>query len=297
MRAENVLILRATLILGLAATAHSFGSTPDDHAKFYCTDAEVFATAEDTDATDAQVGAQEGSFLWCGHANSCTDYPSGIVGAIFGGNTTSCNGEGGKVALACDGSDFTSDGSPNPTVAAMLKHFCPLKCGGCDSVCTDKPDLLGANAAAFGSASTCMDMMYPAEWMKTDVQDVMVDPECDDTPGYTDAQTYTCASWAGACVSQTAANYGYTDSQFEDIVANCPVSCGTCPMVPEVNASGEPVYVWEKTGEHCDLDSTVPPSGSDLSTYYCDTSQLMSKCESIFRIGCATMSGICEPCS
>jgi len=289
------------------ATAHSFGSTPDDHddhddhisppappaadAKFYCTDAEVFATAEETNTTDAQVGAQEGSFLWCGLANPCTDYPPGIVGAIFGGAT--CNGEGGTTALACDGSDF-NNGSAHPTVAAILKHFCPLKCGGCDSVCTDKPDMLEANAAAFGSPSTCMDMMYPAEWMKTDVQDVMADPTCEDTPGYTDAFTYTCADWAGGCVNDPS--YGYTDSQFEDMVANCPATCGTCPMVPAVDASGEPFYVWEKTGEHCDLDSTVPPSGSDLSTYYCDTSQLISKCESLFRVGCATMSGICEAC-
>jgi len=48
-----------------------------------------------------------------------------------------------------------------------------------------------------------------------------VDP-CVDFPGYA-FDGFSCAEWTGYCVNDPS--YGYTDSQFEELLANCPVSC------------------------------------------------------------------------
>ena len=70
------------------------------------------------------------------------------MATIFGNGLE--NGGKGCSSLVCDGSMVVSV-DPNPTIAVLIKAWCPAKCGGCDDACDDKPSMLEANQASFGT--------------------------------------------------------------------------------------------------------------------------------------------------
>ena len=46
-----------------------------------------------------------------------------------------------------------------------------------------------------------------------------------DTTGFVDVLGYGCSDWAGVCTLQVALDYEYTEAQFNDVLANCPLTC------------------------------------------------------------------------
>jgi len=124
----------------LLAGADAFGAMPD-------------STTGPSHACVLDAGG-DGVFMagdntWCGRdsASHCEDFPDEVVVPIFGK---------GCADLVCDGSMVVSV-DPNPTIAQLVKGWCPLKCDDCGEACEDKPWLLEANRAMFGTpaVATC----------------------------------------------------------------------------------------------------------------------------------------------
>jgi hypothetical protein len=287
------------LISFIAPAVLGFASVPTDDkpmvAKFLCENIE--AAAEDTGGTVVYEGG--GDFSWCGN-DECVDMPPAVIGAKFLENY-SCNGEDNTNAIPCDGSVPFNGGNPLPddhVIPRMLKHFCPVKCGGCDTFCEMKDDLMATNYEAFPSiakSSSCMMAAYPKEWRQTDQQDEMNDPTCVNSADFADKQEYGCGDWTGYCNQATVLSFGYTQEEYVEIAENCPVACGTCPTVPAVDNEGNPTYVYEETGLYCDSLTADPPSGMPPS-YKCDGSAMTNQCDDLFRLACAEYSGLCYPC-
>jgi hypothetical protein len=144
-------ILQSSIALAcLLAGADAFGAMPDSttgpsHA---C----VLPDAGDAGADGVVMSADN---TWCGRdgASHCEDFPDEVVGSIFGK---------GCADLFCDGSMVIAI-DPNPTIAQLIKGWCPLKCDGCGVACEDKPWLLEANQASFGTpaVATCEAFSVP----------------------------------------------------------------------------------------------------------------------------------------
>ena len=107
--------------------------------------------------------------------DGCSDYPANIVQHYLG---ASC------ADLACDGSyagydvwaggsygDYEYDGS-RPSFGSyhsdVVRSFCPAKCGGCDSLCQDKSDLLQAFSSYLNFPSSCT-----ADWPSAKIQGIV----------------------------------------------------------------------------------------------------------------------------
>lgn len=52
---------------------------------------------------------------------------------------------------------------------------------------------------------------------------------CLDTPGYIDALGYYCSDWFEFDCNLAEEDWGYTEEEEQDVIENCPESCGLCP--------------------------------------------------------------------
>ena len=96
--------------------------------------------------------------LFCGRSEidaQCKDMADSMVELIFG---TGCDD------LVCDGSMVVSS-DPNPTIAVLIQAWCPKTCSTCGSHCEDKPSMLEANQAMFGTPAvpTCEAFSVPVQ--------------------------------------------------------------------------------------------------------------------------------------
>jgi hypothetical protein len=88
---------------------------------------------------------------------ACVDAPLEVTRLTFEG--LSCE------QVECDGSSFDATG--DESIIAIIRGFCPLKCGGCDEFCTNKPEMMMGNSLVFGTPATCDDFRAHFEPLPT----------------------------------------------------------------------------------------------------------------------------------
>ena len=164
-----------------------------------------------------------GDNTWCGRddASHCEDFPDEVVGLIFGK---------GCAQLVCDGSMVIS-ADPNPTMAQLIKGWCPLKCDGCGVACEDKPWLLEANQAFFGvpAVATCEAFSVPKPVPESvgawNLTSGTACPLTDGLPSCDDPAATGCCWWA----EEASMSNPPCEALFR---AACPSMSGLCDSCP-----------------------------------------------------------------
>jgi V8-like Glu-specific endopeptidase len=183
----------------------------------------------------ASVGSKW--FSYRGGSNNCSGDSGGpsFAGAVVVGVHSS--GEG-NAYCSTTGYDVRVD----PYVSWIESKATGDLGGGGDASCADKTNFVDAHGFRC-SDWVGYDCTAAEQWNYTQAQenDLIANcratcnqcggggQTCADLSGYRDAQGYSCSDWSGFDCSRAAEDYGYTTAQEASIVANCKLSCGTCP--------------------------------------------------------------------
>ena len=226
MKLVQASIALAYLLVG----ADTFGAMPDSPAGGSSGVSHPCILPDDGAAGAAAVMSAESDTTWCGrsdaspagHAHAeCEDMPDAIVGAIFGK---------GCANLVCDGSMIVSV-DPNPTIAQMVKGWCPAKCDGCGNVCQDKPWLMAANKAMFGTpaVATCAAFSVPMPMPATvGAYNLTSGTPCTLTAGLADCDVASKSASPSGCCWWAKEAY-MTNPACESLFRNaCPSMSGLC---------------------------------------------------------------------